>query len=208
MAETSVTRRRIIGRITYLALALLILFVQLIPLDTVPPGLGGTSLLPITQPRALAGTETEVLFDPARWIGPDVLLLLTLAWVVRRPSFVSALAITAVYLLADMLLQRPPGLWSGLVLILTETLRRRARSLWTLPFMLEWATVAGGVIAISAVYRLVLSLTVVPHPPLGLTLLHLMITLALYPAAVFLSYALFGVSRPAPGEVDALGHRL
>jgi rod shape-determining protein MreD len=206
--DENVARRRWLGRLTFVLLGLFIIFTHLIPLETVPPSLGGTSLDPIVQPRATAGTETDVLFDPVRWIAPDLLILLALAWVTRRPSFAPALAIGVVFLLADMLLQRPPGLWAALVLILSEILRGRSRSMRTLPFWLEWATVAIGIVIITAIYRFTLSMVLVTQAPLGLTLVQLMLTIVVYPAVVFVSYALFGVSRPAPGEVDALGHRL
>lgn len=208
MADNTLARRRMIGRVTFAALGLLVIFSHLIPLETVPPSLGGSSLDPITQPRATAGTETEVLFDPVRWIAPDLLVLLTLVWVTRRPSFAPVWVIAVLFLLSDMLFQRPPGLWTALILILSEILRGRARSMRTLPFWLEWATVTMGIIVITAIYRFTLSMVLVPQAGLGLTLIQLMLTIALYPAVAFVSYALFGVNRPAPGEVDALGHRI
>lgn len=206
--DENVIRRRWLGRLTFVLLGLFIIFTHLIPLDTAPPSLGGSTLNPIEQPRATAGTETDTLFDPVRWIAPDFLILLTLAWVTRRPSFAPVLAIAGLFLLADMLFQHPPGLWSGLVLILSEILRGRARSIRTLPFWLEWATVGVGIAVITAIYSITLSMVLVPHGPVGLTIVQMMLTIALYPAVVFVSYAVFGVNRPAPGEVDALGHRL
>lgn len=208
MADNTLARRRVIGRITFTALGLFLVFAHLIPLETVPPSLGGSSLEPITQPRATAGTQTEVLFDPVRWVAPDLLLLLALAWVTRRPSFTPAIAIAVIFLLADMLFQRPPGLWTALVLILSEILRGRSRAMRTLPFWLEWATVSLGIIVITAIYMFTLSMVLVPQAPIGLTLVQLILTIVTYPAVVFVSYALFGVRRPAPGEVDALGHRI
>jgi rod shape-determining protein MreD len=116
--------------------------------------------------------------------------------------------IAVLFLLADFLFQRPPGLWTALVLILTEILRGRSRSIRSLPFWLEWVTVAIGITVISSIYRLTLLMVLVPQGPLGLTILQLGLTLVTYPVVVFVSYALFGVNRPAPGEVDALGHRI
>lgn len=208
MADNTLARRRAIGRLTFVGLGVFIIFTHLIPLETVPPSLGGTSLVPITQPRATAGTETEVLFDPVRWIAPDLLILTALAWVTRRPSFAPALAIGVIFLLADMLFHRPPGLWTALVLIASEILRGRARSMRTLPFWLEWATVGSAIAVITAIYHFTLSMVLVPQAPLGLTLVQMAVTIAMYPAVVFVSYIVFGVNRPAPGEVDALGHRI
>lgn len=198
----------------FIGLSLLIVIVHMIPLETVPPSLGATSLEPIeaapTQPPPEAATLTEdnPQSDPVRWIAPDLLILLTLAWVTRRPSFVPVIAIGGIFLLADFLFQRPPGLWAGLVVILSEILRARARIMRTLPFWIEWGTVAVGIAIITAIERFTLSMVLVPQASLGLTLIQTMLTIAAYPLVVFGSYALFGVNRPAPGEVDALGHRI
>lgn len=208
MADNTLARRRFFGKFTFAGLGLFIIFVHLIPLETVPPSFGGSTLFPIIQPRATAGTQTEVLFDPVRWFAPHFLILLATAWVTRRPSFAPVWVIAAIFFLADMLFQRPPGLWTALVLILTEILRSRARSMRTLPFWLEWATVSAGIAIISLIYWFTLSMVLVSQAPVGLALLQLCLTLLTYPVVVFLSYAVFGVSRPAPGEVDALGHRI
>lgn len=206
-------------RALFIGLAGMLLLLPLIPLETVPPSLGGVSVELADQPiPALlpdgdgAGTDHTDLVDdaadPARWIAPDLLILLTLAWVTRRPGFAPALAIAAIFLVADLLFQRPPGLWAGLVLILSEMLRGRSRSLRTLPFWVEWATVGGGLIAITLVNRFTLSMVLVPQASLGLTLLQMALTILCYPVVVLLSYLLFGISRPTPGEVDASGKRL
>lgn len=202
------TRRRWLGRLTFVFIALFVIYTHLIPLETVPPSLGGASLQPLLLQTTDTAPIADAISDPVRWIAPDLLILLTLAWVVRRPSFAPAIVVGLVFLLADMLFQRPPGLWAGLVVVLTEVLRGRARSMRTLPFWLEWVTVCAGLVAISLLYRFTLSLVLVPQAPLGLTFVQLGLNVIFYPAVVFVSYAVFGVNRPAPGEVDALGHRL
>lgn len=179
MAEAS--RRRIwLGRGLYLVLCGTIMFLHLLPMETMP----------------------------RRWGSPDFVLLITLAWAARRPDHVPALLIAAVFLLSDMLFHRPPGLWTALVLILTEVLRTRARSIRVVPFPLEWFGIAVGIVAITLAYRFTLSLVMVPQAPLGLTLTQMMLTIGTYPLVALLSHLLFGVSRPAHGEVDSLGHRL
>lgn len=210
MADNPVARRRWVGRLTFVGLSLFIIFSHLIPLETAPPSFGGSSLQPIGQRGVTpgAGLAVEQFFDPVRWIAPNFLILLACAWVVRRTYFAPIWSIAVVFFLADMLFQRPPGLWTALMLILTEILRARSRSMRTLPFWLEWGTVAAGITAISVIYWFTLSMVLVPQAQLGLALLQLCLTLIAYPAVVFVSYALFGVSRAAPGQVDALGHQL
>ncbi len=207
MAEP-LLRRRWLGRITFVALALLVIFSHLIPLETVPASLGGATLEPILGAGGALSEGTGPMLDPVRWIMPDLLVLITLAWVIRRPSFAPVLAIALVFLLSDMLFQRPPGLWTALVLILSEMLRARSIPMRRQPFWVEWATVAFGITVITIVYRFTLSMVLVPQGTLGLTLVQLALTLLAYPAVVFVAYAVFGVSRPAPGEVDEFGRRL
>ncbi len=169
-----------IGRFIYLGLAALVVFVQLMPLDTRPP----------------------------TWAAPDVLLAITLAWVARRPHYVPFGIVIVVFLLTDLLFQRPPGLWAALVLVLTEMVRSRSRGLRNVPLALEWGTVAMGIIAITLANRLVLAVAMTPQAPLPLTLIQMVMTIAIYPVVVVLAHFLFGLTRPAPGQVDSLGHRL
>ena len=140
--------------------------------------------------------------------GPDLMLALVCAWVLRRPAFVPAPLVVALFLLADLLLQRPPGLYAALVLAGTEMLRARAGGLREQPFPVEWGLVSVVLLAMAAANQLVLALLVVDSPPLGLALLRALVTAAVYPAVVAVSVWLFGVRRPSPGEVDALGDRL
>ena len=168
------------GRLTYLGLAAVILFAQLIPLDEVP----------------------------SRWAGPDVLLVLTLVFLVRRPDFVPFLSIFAVFLLADLLLQRPPGLYAACVCVLSEFLRKRARGLRAVPLLMEWGTVALGVVVLALGYRIVLLVAMVGQAPLGLSVIQTAATIIVYPLAAGLAHLFFGLTRPAPGQVDSFGHRL
>jgi rod shape-determining protein MreD len=48
----------------------------------------------------------------------------------------------------------------------------------------------------------------VPHSAVGLYLIQLIATVLAYPPVVVVSAMLFGVRKVAPGQVDALGHRL
>ncbi len=179
MAETPTTQVWI-GRAVFATVMIAIIFVQLLPLDT----------------------------RPDSWPAPDFMLTVTLAWAVRRPDFAPVILIAALFLLADILFQRPPGLWAGLMIIGTEMLRGRARKMRNMPLMLEWGTVAVGVVMITLVYRLALAIVMTPQPPLGLTLIQMMMTILIYPLVVVIAHFIFGVTRPAPGQTDSLGHRL
>ncbi|SEV91756.1 rod shape-determining protein MreD [Cognatiyoonia koreensis] len=168
------------GRGIYLALAITIIFIQLLPLDQRP-----------------------TLFSP-----PDFLLVLTLVWVARRPDFVPFYMIGTVFFLTDLLFQRPPGLMSALVLIASEVIRSRAQSIRDLPFLGEFGLVAFAVIAVAAVNRATLAIVLTPQPYQLLELLHILATLIAIPFVMFSAQFIFGVRRPAPGQVDSMGQRL
>ncbi len=126
----------------------------------------------------------------------------------RRNDYAPLLLIAATLLIADMLLMRPPGLMAALTILGAEFLRARTRLLRELPFFLEWAMVAGVLLAILACYRFALILVLQPRPSLWLSLTQLATTIAAYPLVVAFSRYILGVRKIAPGEVDALGHRI
>jgi rod shape-determining protein MreD len=165
--------------LSFILLALTLIFLQLLPLNTAP----------------------------RQWPLPDFLLLLTFVWVVRRPDFVSVLAVGGIFLMADFLFHRPPGLMAAIVVLATEALRSRAHGLRTASFGLEWLTVGLAVAAVTLAGRFALTLVMLPQAPLGLTLLQMVMTILAYPLAVAFAWGIFGVSRPAPGEVETTGQR-
>ena len=167
-------------RSIYVLLCLTLLFLQLLPLDTVPKV----------------------------WAAPEWVLAFTIAWVLRRPEFVPPVLIALVFLMADLLLQRPPGLWAALVLLACETLRSRAPGLRDLTFPVEWLNVATTLVIMTLGYRVILGLTVVDQAPLGLSLIQLVMTLLAYPVVVLITQTVFGVRKLAHGDVDAMGHRI
>lgn len=140
-------------------------------------------------------------------IGPDFLIVFAFAWSLRRPEYVPSLLLALIFLLADLLLQRPPGLWALLALLACENLKGRSRSLRDGTFGAEWVAVAILLTGILIANRVVLSLLLVPPPQLRLSVLELGVTILVYPVVVFVSRSVMGVRRAAPGELDALGGR-
>ena len=138
------------------------------------------------------------------WATPDLMLALTFAWILRRPEFTPLILIAAIFLLADFLFQRPPGLWAALALIASQTLRARAPDLRDLTFPMEWLSVGVTLVAMIVTYRLVLAILVVEIPPLGLTVMQMLSTLIAYPFVVLVTQTVFRVRKIAPGEVNAM----
>lgn len=136
--------------------------------------------------------------------GPDLLLALTLAWLLRQPAVVPLGAILVVFLLADFLFQRPPGLWTLLVIVVSESLRRRRLTMTEFPFLVEWSAFAGAVLTMIVLNRLLLWVLMVELPSLGLELAHAIVTAAIYPLVVAVSKFLFGLRKIGPAEAEAL----
>ena len=72
-------------------------------------------------------------------VAPDLLLALTIAWLLRQPSVVPIGLIALVFLLADFLLQRPPGLLTAITLLVTEFLKFRRIPITEFNFLIEWS---------------------------------------------------------------------
>lgn len=164
----------------FLALALLLLFVRLLPLGSAPGSLPG----------------------------PDLLLCLILVWTIRRPDFLPMPLILVVILIEDLILMRPPGLWTAVVVLATEFLRGRAALTRELNFLVEWMLVSGIMLGMMLTYRVALSLTFVPQPAFGFAVVQLLWSIALYPLVVALSRLILDLRKPATGEVDSFGRRL
>ena len=164
----------------FLALALFLLFIRLLPLGNAP------------------GT----------FPGPDLLLCLILAWVIRRPDFLPMPLILVVILIEDLILMRPPGLWTAIVVLGTEFLRSRAALTRELNLLVEWMLVSGVMLGMMLAYRLILAIAFVPQPPFGFVVVQVLWSVALYPLVVALSQFTLDLRKPATGEVDNLGRRL
>lgn len=135
---------------------------------------------------------------PAQWASPDLLLVCACLWVARRPDYLPLPVLAVIFFATDLLFQRPPGLWAALVVLLTETIRSRENDLRTMSFLSEWGMVAVGLTAITLANRLVLALVMTPQAPLGMTMVQLVATIAAYPVIAALAYFVFGISRLPP----------
>ena len=167
-------------RLIFLAVAVFLTFLRLLPLDTTAGHLPG----------------------------PDILLCLILAWMVRRPEYLPAPMIAAVVLTEDFLLMRPPGLWTAIVVMGAEFVRSRSALTRELSFSVEWLLVAGVMLAMFAANRLLLALAFVQQPVLGFALVQMLWSVLAYPAVVAFSRFGLDLHKPAMGEIDAYGRKM
>ncbi len=137
----------------YFCIGLLIIFFQILPLQT----------------------------TPQTWSGPNILLVFFAAIVSKRPEFISSFLIASVFLIEDFFLMRPPGLMSALTVLGFYFLRRKFQNQEVNSFIFGWGSVASWLTIILLVYYFISVLLFIPSAGFKLTLMELLMTLALYP---------------------------
>jgi rod shape-determining protein MreD len=170
-------RRRLIGTAVYIGMGLALLFFQLMPINPGAPGLPG----------------------------PDLMLCITCAWVLRRPDQLPVVIIVALSLIGDFLLGRPFGLWSFFILVATELLRPRAQRWSDQAFVFEWLRIAVLIGLMLIGYRLLMALFLLPVPALGPVMLQWLATVAAYPLVVLMLH-LIGIRRLSAAEIELMVH--
>lgn len=171
MAE-GIVSRKLLMRLVYVVLCLALLFLQLLPLET----------------------------TPRRWAGPDFLVVLSLAWAVRQPDYTPPLLVALIFLLADFLLLRPPGLQAAIMVLACQVQRRRALSLRDATFATEWITAAAVMLLAMVGYRAMLMVFLVEQASFGLMLMQVLMNVAIYPIVVLASHLFCGVRRSTARE--------
>lgn len=144
---------------------------------------------------------------PGRLAPPDLMMGFTFAWVLRRPDYAPTVSIAVVWFLSDLLLMRPPGLMTALVILGAEYLIKRGAGLRDASFLGEWTAVALTIIGITVLYRTTLWLFAVDQAQLSLSVIQAALTIAAYPVIAGFTHYVLGVRKLAPGDSDAIGGR-
>ena len=122
-----------------------------------------------------------------QYIMPDIPLVITFAWVMRRPDVMDPILITIAFLFADMILQRPPGLWALIALCASMFLRLRTTYFKEVIFVYEWLMIAIIIIICFTAHHFLLLLTFLPTHNLELLVKQALFTIILYPVFIWLS---------------------
>lgn len=190
------TRRQFGGMALYTLVALLLIVLRLVP------GTAGSwddaeglraLILRHLVPDAPGSTGLP---------GPDLLLCLSFAWVLRRPHEVPAPLIALMGLIDDFVTMRPPGLWALILLLGTEAARKREHRWREHSFLVEWLRVAILMTAMLIGARVVLMLAMQPTPPLWQMVLKVIATIAAYPVVVVLARWILRLRRATPAEIE------
>jgi rod shape-determining protein MreD len=142
-----------IHQILYFCIGLLIIFFQILPLQTTPQS----------------------------WSGPNVLLVFFAALVIKRPEFISSILIAVVFLMEDFFLMRPPGLMSSLTVLGLYILKTKFQNQEETSLVFVWGNVAICLTLILLICYFVSKLLFIPSAGLKLTIMEITVTLAIYP---------------------------
>ena len=142
-----------IHQILYFCIGLLIIFFQILPLQTTPQS----------------------------WSGPNVLLVFFAVLVIKRPEFTSSLLIAVVFLIEDFFLMRPPGLMSSLTVLGLYILKTKFQNQEETSLVFVWGNVAICLTLILLICYFVSKLLFIPSAGLRLTIMEITVTLAIYP---------------------------
>jgi rod shape-determining protein MreD len=130
-----------------------------------------------------------------------------MVWVLRRPEQVPVLTIGLIFLIEDIILLRPIGLWAAVMVIGTEAARKREAGWRELPFMVEWLRVAILMAMMMAGYRFLMAMFFLPLPPLGQVILQYIATIAAYPLVAGLAGWLSACRATAPKVTRGFAER-
>ena len=140
-------------QVVYFCIGLLIIFFQILPLQTTPQA----------------------------WSGPNVLLVFFAAIVTKRPKFTSSFLFASIFLIEDFFLMRPPGLLSSLTVLGFYFLKRKFQYQEGNSLLFGWGSVTACLTIILLLYYFISILLFIPSAGFRLTLMELIVTLALYP---------------------------
>ena len=147
------TLKGFIYQIAYFCIGLLIIFFQILPLQT----------------------------TPQTWSGPNVLLIFFASIVSKRPEFSSSFLIAFIFLIEDFFLMRPPGLMSSLTVISFYFLKRKFKNQEENSMISDWGSVASCLTLILLLFYFISVVLFIPSAEFRLTLIEIIVTLALYP---------------------------
>jgi rod shape-determining protein MreD len=156
-----------------------ILFVRLIPLDLMPGQIAP----------------------------PDILFALLVGLLVRRPRAVPMVLVVGLFLLNDILLQKPLGLWTLVVFAISELVRSSRNEVREMLFLSEWVWFAGLYGAASAAHLALRIVLFIPRDPLTLVLPMIIFTIAVYPLVVLFLNLVFGVQKPVRRDFAGMSAR-
>ena len=140
---------------------------------------------------------------PKEWTAPDLLLCVTLVWCLRNPIRAPIILLAALFLLQDIILQRPIGLFSAVATLMCEWAKCQALRAKEFPFVIEWVTAAIAMIAIFILVQSIASLSMITKPSMWVFGKELIFTILAYPLVTLLCRYGLGLRTHQVTEFEA-----
>ena len=126
---------------------------------------------------------------------PDFLFCLTLAIIFRRPNVLPIVLIGLVFLVTDILFNRPIGLWTAIVLITTEFARTQFWRYNDANFITTWLFVSLLIMISTFTHMIVLNIFLISQAEFWHYLIWAMLTILIYPIMFCISFLIVGFDR-------------
>lgn len=145
---------------------------------------------------------------PARFSAPDLILTYSFALVIREGRYIPWPLAGSIFLLADILLNRPLGLWALLSLAAIEIVRANRIAFREMFFITEWVAIAAICITMGLAQQFILAFALSPSLDGAYLSWQIGLTILSYPIVVFLTSEVFGLRKAKPGSFNALGQKI
>ncbi len=145
----------------------------------------------------------KIVHQEVLW--PNLIYLITVAWLIRKPSYLPVILILFVHIISDILLLMPLGLWSALSLIGYEFLRWRSLSQGRLKLGQELLLVNIVLILLTFIQIGIEFIFKIESPPIGMILLQLTFSLLIYPIVIFVLHSILRVRHFERSETVTRG---
>ena len=161
--------------ILFALIIFVLIFIKVLPLNTVPKG----------------------------WTAPDLSLCVTLVWCLRRPTEAPIILLAALFLLQDIIFQRPIGLFAAVATVMCEWAKHQALRADEFPFFVEWVTAAIAIIAIFILVQSIASLSLIAKPSIWVYVTEFIFTILVYPLVTLLCRYGLGLRTHQVTEFEA-----
>lgn len=131
---------------------------------------------------------------------PDLFFCMTIAWVMRRPESAPVFLVAVTSFLIDIVLGRPMGLWSLILVLASEYFRGRETGKGMQMHLLEWLSVSLLFLTMLITYKIALTVGFSFAPDYADLALHFLVTVITYPVVVAVLYWGLKIRSPLPAD--------
>ena len=112
---------------------------------------------------------------------PDLLTCLVFAILINRPKLFPSYIILLIYMLADIILMKPIGLYCALMFVATELIRKNNKTIRKETFLMHWFIFFSCLLVVQILYISIHKLFFMPSPQFIIFTKQFVLTMCFYP---------------------------